>query len=568
MSRIRILSEEVATQIAAGEVIERPSSVVRELVDNSIDAGADRIRVRIEGGGKSLIRVSDNGIGMSRDDLLLSIERHATSKILSVEDLFAISSLGFRGEALPSIASVSRMRITSKVAEAVAGHTLKISGGKLEDIEETGAPEGTTVEVRDLFYNVPARKKFLKGERTEADKIIDTFSRLALAFENIYFQLENEQKLLINLPSSEQLIPRLAILFGRSVAEGMVQETFNKSGLSMTVYAAPAEFSRSRADRIYVYVNRRNVKDRLINRAIMDGYGQRLMKGAYPQVVLFIETEPSQVDVNVHPAKQEVRFRQPGLLFQSIMRLVDSALGRRIHIYPGSSTWDREGEVQEPVEVRWEPSSPATKPVSFPLTTDSVQVPLFDEQITVIGQLNRTYILCQDRNGLMIVDQHAAHERVLYEKLMEQVKKSGLEVQNLLVPKRIDLSVSEKRTLEKRGEVLSELGIDVEDFGGEAVLLRAVPSMLENADWDQLLVELIGALKEGPVDKGSILEHVITIMACHGAIRAGHTMSMAEMTALLAQLNRLRLPTNCPHGRPITRTITYYELERMFKRVV
>ena len=331
MNVIRILPEKVATQIAAGEVIERPASVVRELLDNSIDAGSDTILIKIERGGKGLIRVRDNGVGMSRDDLLLSLERHATSKIKSASDLFSIETFGFRGEALPSMASVSRMEITSRPREQLVGYRVKIDGGKLKSIDETGSPAGTIVEVRDLFFNTPVRKKFLRAEKTETDHIVDVLSKIALPFLHIDFRLDDGEKTLLSLPISESDLNRLAILMGRNVAGSMEYLDQQLNELKIKAYLASPDLSRSRGDRIFVYVNYRSVRDRLITRAVIEGYGQRLMKGRYPQAAIFIEMPPALVDINVHPTKQEIRFRDGRHVYQSIVSAIESVLGEKLH---------------------------------------------------------------------------------------------------------------------------------------------------------------------------------------------------------------------------------------------
>ena len=304
MNAIRILPEKVASQIAAGEVIERPASVVRELIDNSIDAKADRISIKIERGGKGLIKVSDNGIGMSRDDLLLCLERHATSKIKTASDLSSITSFGFRGEAIPSMAAVSRLEITSLPDRALLGNRVTISGGKLLSIEEVGAPQGTIVEVKNLFFNIPARRKFLKTPRTEMNHIVDTVLRAAMPFKEISFRLEEGEKEILHLPASPNPRLRLSHLMDRTAGQSVLSGENRRKDLHITVHAAPAEFARKRADRLFVYVNGRNIKDRFVTKAIIEGYGQRLMKGRYPQALVFINIDPSQIDVNVHPAKQ------------------------------------------------------------------------------------------------------------------------------------------------------------------------------------------------------------------------------------------------------------------------
>ena len=567
MNTIRILPEKVASQIAAGEVIDRPASVVRELIDNSIDAGADRIVVRIENGGKGLVKVSDNGVGMSRDDLLLCVERHATSKIETASDLFSVKSLGFRGEALPSIASVSRMQITSRPQEQLAGHRLKIAGGKLTSIEETGAPVGTVVEAGALFYNIPARRKFLRAARTETDHIIDTFTRVALPFPCINFKLDDAGKTLMNLPASDQQLPRLSALLGRKVAESIIEAQERIHDLGVSVYLGPWELSRTRGDRLFVYVNGRNIRDRLVTRAIMEGYGQRLMKGHYPQDVIFLEIDPSKVDVNVHPTKQEVRFHNSSDVFQAIVSTIEKNLARSFRALYGQMP----DQVPSFVSDLSEPFPEFSQSVltrCIPARADEAEQTTISEFPQVIGQLGNTYILCQVKDGLLLVDQHAAHERIMYENLKKGFDGSRIEVQALLVPHKLELSTKEKRVVQEKGDQLSGFGIELEHFGGNTFLLRSVPALLGNIDWDSFLSELLAELEEGEPEDDTLLDKVLTVMACHGAIRAGYRMTHEEITHLFYQLEEMDLPTNCPHGRPIFKHFTYYEIEKMFKRVV
>ena len=573
MNIIRVLREEVASQIAAGEVVERPASVVRELIDNSIDAGAERIHVSIERGGKGLIKVSDNGVGMSRDDLLLSLERHATSKIETASDLFSVKSLGFRGEAIPSIASVSRMRIISRVHDQVVGHKLEISGGKLVKIEETGAPAGTIVEVRSLFFNVPARRKFLRATRTEAGHIIDTLGRAALPFPNIRFKLEDSGKTILNLPASDQQLPRLMALMGRKIAGSMIRAEDDKNDLSVICHLASSDFARSRGDRLFVYVNGRYIRDRLVTRAVMEGYGQRLMKGQYPQAVFFIEIDPSLVDVNVHPTKQEVRFHEGREVFQTIVSLVERALSKSSH--PFSDPLPKE-EHKTPLPEQeaafvCEPFRDYSQ-----INQEVAEVPSVEEygkisatsKIHIIGQLLNTYILCQVEDGLLMIDQHAAHERIVYDNLMEGLKNSRIEVQGLLVPYELELTGSEKSiALEKREELL-RFGVDLDHFGGNTFLLRSHPALLRNVKWDSFISELVSKIGENEIGEEVFLDNVAALMACHGAIRAGLRMRHDEMINLLSQLSEIDLPSNCPHGRPVYKEITAYEIEKMFKRVI
>jgi len=575
MNRIRILPEKVSSQIAAGEMIDRPASVVRELMDNGIDASANRIQVQFERGGKNRIKVVDNGEGMSRDDLLLSVERHATSKIQTAEDLFSIHSLGFRGEALPSIASVSHLEITSRQAEQVAGHRLRMAGGKLKSIDESGSPNGTAVIVERLFFNVPARRKFMRAVRTETDRIVDVFSRIALPFNGITFRLEEAGKSLLHFPASRDHLPRLAALFGRDVAASLIEVRETYHDMALHAYLSPPELSRNRADRLYVYVNRRHIRDRLVTRAIAEGYGQRLMKGRYPQAVLFIGINASGVDVNIHPAKQEVRFHDGRDVMKGISSFIERALsgahlacdvpGMERRSFPGAQETGR-AELSEPTWSYRQAPSHSPGAVSFP--AKAPEQATLAAGLRIIGQLGETYILCQTGEGLLMVDQHAAHERVVYETLKKGIQASHLEIQRLLVPLNIELSVKETRIALEKMEGFIRFGIELDHFGGNTFLLRAVPALLERVPWDRLIPEFIEQWQRTEPDREVLVDRALTVMACHGAIRAGKRMTREEMTLLIGQLEQMDLPTHCPHGRPITRCVTYRELEKMFKRVL
>ena len=572
MNTIRILPEKVACQIAAGEVIDRPASVVRELIDNSIDATADRITIKIEKGGKGSIKVGDNGAGMSRDDLLLCVERHATSKIETASDLFAVKSFGFRGEALPSIASVSQTEIISRQKKQLSGHRLKIAGGKLISIEETGSPAGTIVEVRNLFYNIPARRKFLRAVRTETDHIIEVLSRVALPFPGITFKLVDAGKTIINLPASDQQIQRFSALMGRRVAESMVEARERNRGLTISAYLAPPDLCRAKGDRLFVYVNDRNIRDRLVTKAVMDGYGQRLMRGQYPQAVIFIETDPTEVDVNVHPTKQEVRFHNSRDVFRAIVSAIEKALDQSFRDYLAPRRHEEErvyGEerfsfVSEPA---WE-YSPPVQSTATPFKGEGYEQSFIRQAPQVIGQLGNTYILCQVNDGLLMVDQHAAHERIVYESLKRGGNESRIEAQTLLIPYKLELTTKEKRIAMEKRDQLSRFGVELDHFGGNTFLLRSAPAILRNVQWDSFLSELINELRDHELEDDILLDKVLTVMACHGAIRAGHSMTREEMSHLLSQLEKAEIPTNCPHGRPVFRRFTYYEIEKMFKRVV
>ena len=571
MGLIRILSEKVASQIAAGEVVERPASVVRELIDNSIDSGASRILIKIENGGRNLIRVADNGAGMDRDDLLLCAERHATSKINELSDLFSVRTLGFRGEAIPSIAAVSRMAITSRTPDQLAGFRLKLQGGKIKEIEETGAPLGTTVEVKDLFFNTPARKKFLRSAPTETDHIVDTLSRIALPFTKLSFRLDDRDKTLLSLPSVDSDVSRLSALFGHEVAGSMIPMMKEIQGLRLSGYLSPPEWDRARGDHLFMYVNRRSVRERLLTHAVIEGYGSRLMKGRYPYAVIFIEIDPALVDVNVHPAKQEVRFHQNRLVHEAVKTVVEETLRQKaaaLFRVPSSASegaMERVGRIEEPIGEY--ASTPAEVTVSRE-PEPQVQL-MIKESPVVLGQLKETYILCETKEGLLLVDQHAAHERRVFEKLKKSYDSATLECQPFLIPPTVEFSPSESRTILKKMEELSQLGITLEHFGGSTFMVRSVPNILVDVHWESFLREILPLLEEqGAVKGDQVVESLLSLMACHGAIRAGQRLSKEEMIALVEQLDEVEVPTNCPHGRPVFKRLSFYEIEKMFRRVL
>jgi DNA mismatch repair protein MutL len=571
MGVIRILMEKVASQIAAGEVVERPASVVRELIDNSIDAGATRILVKIENGGRNMIRVSDNGAGMDRDDLLLCVERHATSKISELSDLFNVQTLGFRGEAIPSIASVSRMVITSRTMDQLSGFRLILQGGRMKEIEETGAPVGTTIEVKDLFFNTPARKKFLRSAGTETDHIVDTLSRIALPFTTLSFRLDDRDKTLLSLPSVDSDVNRLSALFGHEVASSMVPIEQETAGLILRGYLSPPDWDRARGDHLFLYVNRRNVRERLLTHAVIEGYGSRLMKGRYPYAVIFIEIDPSLVDVNVHPAKQEVRFHQNRLVHEAVRTVVDHSLRQKaaaLFQVPVPSSESLQEESKGVAERGSDYESHRDKTPIY--RRAEPQVPLMiKESPVVLGQLKETYILCETKEGLLLVDQHAAHERRVFEKLKKSYASATLECQPFLIPPRLEFSPSESRTILNKIEELSEVGITLEHFGGETFMIRSFPSILVDVSWEPLLRELIPVLEEQGAVKGDpLVDRILALMACHGAIRAGQRLSKEEMTSLVEKLDEVQVPTNCPHGRPVFKRLSFYEIEKMFRRIL
>jgi DNA mismatch repair protein MutL len=575
MGNIKILTEQVASQIAAGEVIERPASIVRELLDNSIDAGSNRITIKIEAGGKRLIRVGDNGAGMGRDDLSLSIERHATSKIYELADLFSIHTLGFRGEALASIAAVSRLEITSRPSDQLVGHRLKAAGGKFLGLEETGAPPGTSVDVRDLFFNLPARKKFLRSEKTESNYILDIITRLVFPFKQIAFKVDMDGKNVLNLSDSPDFSNRLATLFNKEFSNTMIEAEYALDPILIQAYLGPPDLARMRGDNLFIYVNKRHVRDKLITKAIIEGYGQRLMRGQYPQAVLFIEIEPGLVDFNVHPTKQEVRFQQTQFIYQAVLTSVKKALNQ--HLQMPYLTLNETGPMQNWIS----PMTPSfvseprpfygTRPVPEFKRQEirPTQDECLQESPQILGQLKATYILCQTKNGLLLIDQHAAHERIVYDKLQRAVQEAKLERQSFLIPPKFEFSLKEGRLIQDKGEQLYKIGLELEFFGGNTFILRSIPSLLVDAHYEEFLRELVPLLEqETDLAQEKALDKFLAVMACHGAIRAGKVLSAEEMQHLVRQLNAENLLPHCPHGRPIMRQIIFNDIEKMFKRII
>jgi DNA mismatch repair protein MutL len=614
MGTIRILPEILSNKIAAGEVVERPASVVKELLENSLDARADRITIDIETGGRKLISVGDNGVGMQRDEALLAIERYATSKISSEADLAAIRTLGFRGEALPSIASVSRFAMTTRAADQPNGVTIDVVGGKLVNVQESGAPRGTLITVRQLFFNTPARRKYLKSAGTEMGHIVDTVARQALARPAVRFQLVHNQRTVKEWPAAPDGVVRVADVLGRQVRHALHAITSESPWLKLTGWVADSRVHRSTSRGIYLYVNGRFVRDRVIQHALMQGYSERLMKGRFPLAVLFLALPLDQVDVNVHPTKHEVRFARQKQVHDGVVRAVREVLARvespRWHVQGAQKPSGRPipPQVQEfPVPLRRQPdTAPETvsePPAVFagpPADSDAVAAPvpppeqappgqggsaiadtavksqssLWPEQahrqLRVIGQLLNTYVLCEGIQGLVLIDQHAAHERVYYEQLLSRTRSERPRVQQLLVPETIEVGYREAQVLSELLAGLAEAGLKIESFGGTTFIVTAVPLLLEGAPIGPLIAEMaeravsIG-ITEGPAP---LLDACLKVMACHGAIRAHQSLTVQHLEALLKQLAACRNPAHCPHGRPTWITVSLGELEKRFGRRV
>jgi len=571
----------MASRIAAGEVVERPASVVKELLENSIDARATEITVSIEKSGTSMIRVTDDGEGISPEDLPLALERHATSKLRSDEDLFRISTLGFRGEALPSIASVSRFEITSRPAGYDSAYRLRVDGeGKLL-AKVAAAATGTMIELKDLFYNVPARRKFLKSLPTEFSHICDIVNRLALAYPEIHFRLEHNGKTLIDFVAVRELRERLYQVLGRELADCLRPFEYRQGVLSVSGYlsSAPTTFPNSR--HLMTFVNHRYVRDKILTHAVLHGYETLLMKGQYPAVVLLLDIPFDEVDVNVHPAKYEVRFRRQSDVHEAVGRAIRDALkseaqqpsGRSFAPWPQYSSADMEGVLPYASSAFTSSESFVSEPSRevFVLPKQSGQLhPGFFSSLNVLGQILGCYLICSSAQGLALIDQHAAHERVAFERLRKQMRANAVERQTLLLHQTVELSAGEMMLLEKQLDVLERYGFTLEPFGPNSYAIIAVPALLPEGDYRPVVLQMVAELAE--IDKseklGQHLEERLATIACHSVIRANRQLEIHEMRALLRDLDETDFATQCPHGRPVLLEFSREELERMFKRVL
>jgi len=585
MSAVRILSQDLINQIAAGEVIERPASVVKELVENAIDAGAENISVEMAGNGLELIRVSDDGAGMDEEELDLAIQRHATSKISTVDDLFAISTLGFRGEALPSILSVSRAVISTRQEASPHGYSLDIEAGSVTKRTKKGMPPGTIVEVADLFFNTPARRKFLKTAATEQRNVIDCVSRYALAYPQIRFALEINEREIISLPARSSLDDRAAAVLGTKQAGSLIRFRRETPGLRVHGLMGPPNETRQNRSGIHAYVNKRSVKDVLLGSAVLEGYSGMLMKGRYPIAALFVDIDPAEVDVNVHPAKSEVRFRHASAVFGMVASTIRETLvpGRisgedysGIAMSPSAPLADREGypplEAHECVSAVYGPRATSRMQACklFDDTPRQERAAFSYSDKGIIGTLHATYILLQDDTSLYILDQHAAHERITFERLMALHTSGPMSTQLVLSPIVLDLSPAEFNAFEEAAERITAIGIDCEPFGGTSIAVRAVPQPLSEADIKGAVYGLIHALMEGDLHAVRVgtdhFRDMIATVACHASVRAGKALTIAEASSLLKELDNAGSPLTCPHGRPLFRKITLEEIERWLGR--
>jgi len=582
MSLIKILPEILSNKIAAGEVVERPASVVKELVENALDAGATRILVEIENGGRSLIRVSDNGCGMSRDDALLAIERYATSKLAGDADLFSIRTLGFRGEALPSIAAVSRFTLITRPKDADAGTGVYLEGGKLIKVADEGAPVGTMVSVRQLFLNTPARRKFLKTTATEMGHITDAIATIALAWPDAQFRLQHNRKTIKNFSAAAPAV-RAADVLGQDLLKALYEIAAEEDAVSLSGWISAPRVARSTTQGIYLFVNGRPVRDRTIQHGLMAGFERRLMKGQFPVAVLFIKVPFDRVDVNVHPSKNEVRFAEPGRVHDAVRTAVAAVLDRTgrtgwMTAPAASDTGIKPSTLAEP-PAGFRRQTPQSEPIAieplktFDRTPPLNQPPLWDPaQINnwqIIGQFRGTYILCEAGEELVLIDQHAAHERIRFEQLKQQANSSRKDSQRLLIPQTIDLGHRQAAALSEILVGLQNLGLDVEPFGGSTFVVKAVPAVLAGRDIAPLIRELAETLAEIGFSAGieKALEECLVVMACHGTLRANRSLSEKEMQHLVEQLGQCNDPAHCPHGRPTWVKWDVRTLEKLFGRI-
>jgi DNA mismatch repair protein MutL len=585
---IRLLSDQQINRIAAGEVVERPASVLKELLENALDAGADRIEVSAEAGGRKAITVADNGRGMAPDDLLLAVERHATSKIDDDDSLEAIASLGFRGEALASIAAVSRTTITSAPADDGAARRVQISGGRVIKVEAAARPQGTTVEVRDLFFNVPARKKFLKTTTTEAAHLLDAAGRYALVREGLRLIYHHAGQTQLRVTGQEDRIARLAAVLGNETARNMTPVDRTDGPIQVSGWAGSPDHGRTRPTQLYLFVNRRPVKDRLLTRAVLEAYRPRLAAGRYPAAVIHVDLDPAAVDVNVHPAKTEVRFRRSDQVFTAVAEAVRQTLSSRRFAAPVRPQPPRPhptpAPATPPMGGRSGPGlalaetaptyEPPAEPVRFPapvapLAAETEAASEFDPaRLVVVGQVHQAYILAQSPDGLVVIDQHAAHERVLFERTMDQARSGGVDAQRLLWPDTIDLSPVQADLAGRLTDDLNRFGYDVQAFGGTTFRVTAVPAPLADRDWRQALIDLLDQAEDHRPGQGleALQKKLAESVACHGAIKAGDPMNPEEIRRLIDDLTRTRQPGHCPHGRPLFFTLGRREIEKRFQR--
>lgn len=578
--KIHILSDDMASRIAAGEVVERPAAVVKELIENSLDAGATEISIDLERSGTALIRVIDNGEGMGPDDLSLAVERHATSKLGDEADLFRVATLGFRGEALPSIGSVSKMEIVSRLPTAQTGYRIRIEGGKKDAPVVAAAVPGTRVEIREIFFNTPARRKFLKSPATELSHICDAVNRLALAYPSVHFRMSHDGRIIADYTAVGGGRDRLHQVLGRGMAKDLLRFASARGELTVSGYLSSAPVSFPNTRYVMTFVNRRFVRDKVVMHAVLYGYETLLMKGQYPAVILFLEIPYAEVDVNVHPAKFEVRFRRQLEVHEAVADAIREALKqdakdpllRTPAEPPPAFVGVMEAPLPYPIHSAVERDEHGFKADAFPKLAGHSQAfgAGFFSSMDILGQVLGCYVVCASSRGVAFIDQHAAHERIFFEKFRRQLLAGEVEKQSLLMPQTIELTAGELLLLEQRLAVVERLGFVLEPFGPDAYAITVVPALLPEGDYRPIVRRMISELAEVESSEKlrQHLEERLATIACHSVIRANRKLELSEIRALLSELDQVDFATQCPHGRPVLIQFDRDDLDRLFKRVV
>jgi DNA mismatch repair protein MutL len=658
MARIHVLPEHVANKIAAGEVVERPASVAKELLENALDAGARRIKVQVEAGGKKLIQITDDGCGMVRDDALLAFERHATSKIKDADDLLNIATLGFRGEALPSIASVSRLRLETRAADESSGTLIEINGGKMQKVEDVGVPSGTSITIRDLFYNIPARRKFLKAESTELSHIASLVTHYALAHPEMHFELHSLSSAMLVAPPVAGHSERVFQVFGRATLDQLIPVSANlpferlglpepppwKRGedyqrpvpgeLKLHGFVSKPEVQKLNRNSIFIFVNRRLVRDRLVQHAITEAYRNIIPPTVYPVVLLFLEMPGEEVDVNVHPSKTEVRFRQGSTVHDFVRDSLRAALmqarpvpqfAREIHAQPtarpafvpdpsrvvsfysdssdsGSTGGDfflsaptlppmnERFSFREGISIDADAAAAILAPPNPGLILESrngssscggslvppgeaapeqAEAPVALANLKPLGQVQNSFIIAADATGLWIIDQHVAHERVLFERILRQREAQRVESQRMLMPLIVELTAGQQAVFAEISDELKRNGFEVEPFGAGTIAVKAAPGGIDPADVERLLYELLDHVEkeEQAINLEKLRGEIAASIACHAAIKVNMPLEPSKMEWLIAELSKTRCPMSCPHGRPVVLRYSVRDIQKAFKRI-
>ena len=609
---IKILPPDIANKIAAGEVVERPASVVKELIENAIDAESTNINVEIRAGGKRLIRVSDNGTGMTREDALIALERHATSKVGTIEDLQRIQTFGFRGEALPSIASVSQLELLTRTADGLVGTKISVDGGVAKSVQESGCSPGTHITINNLFYNVPARLKFLKSETTELNHLTNQVTWGALAHPKIQFSHSHDRRSLIDVRSCDSYIERIRLLYGKEFAENLIEFDAELPNLRLHSFIGKPDLTKANRSYQLFFLNSRPIRSKILGAALGEAMRSMVPKNRFAVAFLFLTMDAQEVDVNVHPAKVEVRFRNERAIYSAISRMIHSGIHKHKYIpkfdkatQPVSST-DSQVENRDDVKPRiashaaesemaiatstvFSPTPPrqagqiAGKVVeSLPSSAPAgVQPPersipegtpleLFDfEDVQLKTNLFNTYIVAEGKDRVFIIDQHVAAERVLYEHFVQQLKSDGIPVQGLLLPVTVEATPQQITTLNAHTALFAKLGFELEQFGGNTILVRSIPTMLATSSVAMTVTDLLDRLPQTVSPSDELLEvqdEALIMLACKSAVKAGDSLTMNEMVALVKDLSQAKLPFNCPHSRPIVVEMGKNELESRFKR--